>query len=251
VTRTSNYDGPFALGLPDSNSVSSDSSLSDSTSDLSSWSEAEESGWSEASTSSASTSQSHSTSWSETEGEAETDGTAHTESRSTTEGTAQSQGRSTGTTISSGKSSATAHTDGWSEALVPIMAMRPGGVHSKENQAYKAAQLLRSLSPGRCVINYVGPNGLETAMLRIPFRPAAPLDEPTFAKMRAALFATSPSALPCVEAEAQLRERRQALQADIDRVVVSAPADPEEFRIAAPKAARAAQRQAQKPRRRS
>jgi hypothetical protein len=69
--------------------------------------------------------------------------------------------------------------------------------------------------------------------------------------MRAALFATSPSALPCAEAEAQLRERRQALQADINRVVLRAPADPEEFRIAAPKAARAAKRAAKKPGQRS
>lgn len=211
------YDSGLAIGLPDSYGYSTGGahgSGSATTHGLST-------------TASGSTSRSRGRFTAETAGESETHSVGRSESVVESEGIARSNGRAVGETITSGSSSGLAHSRGYSEALIPIMALRPGGVHSKENMLYQAAQMLRSLPTGRCVINYVGPNGLETAMLKIPFRATVPLSDEAFAKLRTAVFEGSPSALPIEEAEAHLRERRRRLLA----TTATIDAEPESFRI--------------------
>ena len=210
------YDSPFS-GLPDSYSYSRGSA----------------SGSGSATTAGSSTTASGSTSTTrgrftaETVGESETHSVGRSESIVKSEGVARSTGHAIGETTTTGSSSGLAHSQGYSEALIPIMALRPGGVHSKENMLYQAAQMLRSLPTGQCVINYVGPNGLETAMLKIPFRPNVPLSAEAFAKLRTSVFDASPSALPIHEAEAHLKERRRRLLA----TTATIEADPETFRV--------------------
>ena len=211
------YDSPLAIGLPDSYSYSSGS--------------ASGSGSATTNGSSATVSGSMSTSRgrfsSETMGEGETHSVGRSDSVVESEGVARSNGRAIGETTTLGSSSGLAHSLGYSEALIPIMALRPGGVHSKENMLYQAAQMLRSLPTGQCVINYVGPNGLETAMLKIPYRATVPLSDEAFARLRTTVFEASPSALPIQEAEAHLRGRRQRLLASTATIDV----EPETFRV--------------------
>jgi hypothetical protein len=210
------YDSPLAIGLPDNYSYSTGSAFGSGSATTNGSS----------STVSGSTSTSRGRFTSETVGEGETHSVGRSESVVESEGVARSNGRAVGETTTLGSSSGLAHSQGYSEALLPIMALRPGGVHSKENILYQAAQMLRSLPTGRCVINYVGPNGLETAMLKIPYRETVPLSDETFAKLRTAIFETSPSALPTEEAEAHLRNRRQRLLAT---TVIDA--EPQTFRV--------------------
>jgi hypothetical protein len=164
----------------------------------------------------------------DTVGEGESHSVGRSESVVESEGVARSKGRAIGETTTTGSSSGLALSQGYSEALIPIMALRPGSVHSKENMLYQAAQMLRSLPTGQCVISYSGPNGLETAMLKIPYRPAIPLSDAAFTALRTALFETSPSAAPIHEAEAHLRERRRRLLATTATIDV----EPETFRVA-------------------
>lgn len=186
-------------------------------------------GRSRATTTSESESRSRGSSRAETKGTSESRSVSRTESLQTSEGVAHSTGRAIGNTQTTGSSWGRAASQGFSEALLPIMELRPGAVHSKENMLYKAAQALRSLPTGRCVISYMGPNGLETAMLKIPYRPGAPLSDEAFAKLRTAVFEASPSALPIQEAEARLRERRQRLLA----TTVQLEPEPMSFRVPA------------------
>ncbi len=211
------YDSALAIGLPDSYSYStgSASGLGSATTSGSS------------STVSGSTSTTRGRFTAETVGEGETHSVGRSESVVQSEGIARSNGRAVGETTTSGSSSGLAYSQGYSEALIPIMALRPGGVHSKENMLYQAAQILRSLPTGQCIINYVGPNGLETAMVKIPYRASIPLSDEAFAKLRTAVFEVSPSALPIEEAEAHLRVRRQHLLATTATIDV----EPETFRV--------------------
>jgi len=163
----------------------------------------------------------------QTVGVGETHSVGRSESVVESEGVARSTGRAIGETMTTGSSFGLALSQGYSEALIPIMALRPGGVHSKENMLYQAAQMLRSLPTGQCVISYSGPKGLETAMLKIPYRPAAPLSDEAFAALRTALFDVSPSAVPIHEAEANLRDRRRRLLGTTATIDV----EPESFRV--------------------
>jgi Helicase HerA, central domain len=223
------YDSYPAIGLPDNYDYSTgrDSGRSSSSSESSGSSHS--SGTSHSITESESTSESHGSSWSETESESESHSVAHTDSVQTSEGLAVGKGRAIGQTHTMGVSSGLALSGGFSEAMIPVMAARPSAVHSKENMLYKAAQMLRSLPTGRCVISYVGPSGLETAMLAIPHRPAAPLAEAAFAKLRGGVFDASPSALPAAEAESRFKARRQQL---LSSTMTVGP-EPESFRVPA------------------
>jgi hypothetical protein len=242
------YDSyPVTTLLPDDYDYSTGTATTDSYSSTGSSGIASSRGTSWATTMSESESISRGTSRVETEGTSESRSVGHTETMQTSEGLAKSIGRAVGETRTAGSSWGTATSAGFSEALIPIMDRRPGGVHSKENMLYKAAQVLRSLPTGRCVISYVGASGLETAMLKIPYRPTIPLSKETFAKLRIAVFNGSPSALPTEEAEAHLKARRQRLLVATVRtspqpVGLRAPAppknggeEPETWRVAAPK----------------
>jgi Helicase HerA, central domain/Type IV secretion-system coupling protein DNA-binding domain len=211
------YDSPFSAGLPDSYNYSTGSASGSGSATTSGFS----------TTASGSTSTTRGRFTAETVGESQTHSVGRSESVVESEGVARSKGRAIGETTTTGSSSGLAHSHGYSEALIPIMALRPGGVHSKENMLYQAAQMLRSLPTGQCVISYVGPSGLETAMLKIPYRPVVPLSDEAFAKLRTAVFQASPSALPMEEAETHLKERRRRLLA----TAATIEAEPETFRV--------------------
>jgi hypothetical protein len=199
------------IGFPDSYNSSTGNSSGQSSSESEGWGSAQTHGTSWASTTSESTSKSQGKFTSETEGEGETHTVGRSDSVEVSEGVARSTGRAVGTTTTSGSNSGLAISQGYSEGLIPIMALRPGSVHSKENVLYQAAQMLCSLPTGQCVINYVGRNGMEAAALRIPYRPTIPLSEEAFAKARLSIFEASPSAQPIADAEARLKERRRLL----------------------------------------
>jgi hypothetical protein len=209
------YESPFA-GLPDSYNYSTGSASGSGSATTSGSS----------STVSGSISKTRGRFTAQTVGESETHSVGRSESVVKSEGVARSNGRAVGETTTSGSSSGLAHSRGYSEALIPIMALRPGGVHSKENVLYQAAQMLRSLPTGRCVISYVGPHGLETAMLKIPYRATVPLSDEAFAKLRTRVFEASPSAQPTQEAEAHLHKRRRRLLA-----TTAIDVEPESFRV--------------------
>jgi hypothetical protein len=179
------YDSyPVTTQWPDDYDYSTGTATSDSYSSTESSGTASSRGTSRATTTSESESISRGTSRAETEGTSESHSVGHTDSVQTSEGLAKSNGRAVGETRTTGSNWGTATSAGFSEALIPIMDMRAGGVHSKENMLYKAAQMLRSLPTGRCVISYAGGSGLETAMLKVPYRQTIPLSEEAFAKLR-------------------------------------------------------------------
>jgi hypothetical protein len=211
------YDSALALGLPDSYGYSTGSASGSGSATT----------HGSSSTVSGSTSTTRGRFTAETVGVGETHSVGRSESVVKSEGIARSKGRAIGETTTTGSSSGLAHSQGYSEALIPIIALRPGSVHSKENMLYQAAQMLRSLPTGQCVISYSGPNGLETAMLKIPYRPAVPLSDAAFTALRTALFEASPSAAPIHEAEAHLRERRRRLLATTATIDV----EPKTFRV--------------------
>ena len=155
-------------------------------------------------------------------------GISTTHSKSVARSQQESIGVTKGNSIGFGQSTS----NGWSEAVVPILATRPGGVHSKENVLYQAAQTLRSLPTGTCFINWVDHNGMQNAMLRVPQLPAATIADDAFDKVRNTVFRASPSALPLPDAEQHLAERRrQLLAAANDRLVKLEPPEPATFRV--------------------
>jgi hypothetical protein len=221
------YDSYPVTGLPEDYDYSTGSASADSYSSSQTAGSSLARGRSWATTTSESESRSRGTSRAETEGTSESHSVGRTKSVQTSEGLAKSTGRAIGATDTTGSSWGSAASHGFSEAMMPIMELRPGAVHSKENMLYKAAQALRSLPTGRCVISYVGPNGLETALLKIPYRPSVPLSDEAFAKLRTAVFEGSPSAVPIREAETRLNERRRRLLA----TTATIDAEPETFRV--------------------
>lgn len=177
---------------------------------------------------------------SDTESESTTHGTTHgtsiakgknwNRSKSTAHSQQKSTGITTGNSIGLGQSTST----GWSEAMVPILEKRPGGVHSKENVLYRAAQTLRSLPTGTCFINWVDRNGMQNALLRVPQLSAIAIPEEAFAKLRCAVFDASPSAIPTQEAQNRLADRRRRLlgAAHAQRLVKADVPEPATFRVA-------------------
>jgi hypothetical protein len=201
------------------------------------------------------TQSSHSSSVSDGFAESDSHGTSHvvtdTESGSVTHGTtrgvaiakgvseehsestAHSRQRSTGVTTGESQNFGQSYSNGWSEAVVPIMAPRPSAVHSKENALYIAAQTLRSLTTGTAVISYVDQNGLNTAMLRVPRRTMPVLADEAFAAIANAIAGASPSAQPVAQARDVVRRRQLQLTkaAQQARLPAPEPTEPQEFRV--------------------
>ena len=117
--------------------------------------------------------------------------------------------------------------------MVPIMALRAGAVHSKENALYLAAQTLRSLTTGTAMISYVDMGGLNTAMLRVPPRTMPALSNEAFAALADAMASCSPSAQPMAEAREVVRRRRLKLvkAAQLARLPAPEPTEAREFRV--------------------
>jgi hypothetical protein len=64
----------------------------------------------------------------------------------------------------------TGHSNGFSEALEPILEDRPGGVHSLQNELYRAGAALRSLPTGIAYVNFVEPDGRAVStFVKVPY----------------------------------------------------------------------------------
>jgi hypothetical protein len=175
----------------------------------------------------------------DTESESETHGIsrgvaiARGVSEEHSESTAHSRQESTGITTGQTQTFGQTFSNGWSEAVVPVMALRASAVHSKENALYMAAQTLRSLTTGTALISYVDHNGLNTAMLRVPRRTIPTLSTDAFRELLSEIAGASPSAQPLEQARAAVRQRRLRLTkaAQQARLPAPEPTDPQEFRV--------------------
>jgi hypothetical protein len=154
-----------------------------------------------------------------------------TEARS--QSTARSRQESTGVTTGETETFGQTASAGWSEAMVPVMAMRASAVHGKENVLYKAAQMLRSLPTGMAFINFVDHTGMNSAVLRVPQRKMPLLSHEAFAALAENIQSRSPSAQPTAQAKEVVRARRVRLikAAQQQRLPRSEPADAKGYRI--------------------
>lgn len=128
----------------------------------------------------------------------------YAESSSRSEMAAQTRGQA--------RSVGTGTSEGSSEALEPILEWLPSAVHSKDTMLYKAGQMLRSLPTGIAYLNYVGQSGAVSTLFTVPpiFTPSIARDE--FSRMRDALIATSPAAIPIKAALWHIADRERELR---------------------------------------
>jgi hypothetical protein len=101
----------------------------------------------------------------------------------------------------------TSKTEGFSEALEPIIQWLPSAVHSKDNQLYKAGLMLRSLPRGTAYINFVGQSGTVSTLFTVPPIFTPKIDKADFEKLRDGLMAESPAAIPIKAALWQIADR--------------------------------------------
>jgi hypothetical protein len=78
------------------------------------------------------------------------------------EGEALTQARSRATTLSRARSRGRGETRGVSEAFEPIYADLPSAWHGKDNELYRAGELLRALPVGRAYVSWRGRCALVT-----------------------------------------------------------------------------------------
>ena len=151
-----------------------------------------------------------------TKGSASTKGVAFTTSESATKGLSHSHGRG--------------GSEGWSEALEPILADRPTAVHSLDNMRYMAGEVLRNFSAGYAAISLVDGNGLKHAVLKAAHVPDCKLTDEQFDTLRLAFLQRSPSAVPIEMALASLAARQSKLLQRAARLVNAEPEAPQQFR---------------------
>ena len=89
----------------------------------------------------------------------------------------ESTGMTDGRSLAEGKSWAS----GWSEALVPIMKVRPTAVHSLQNVTHMAAEMLCSLPTGVAVVRTIQNGSIEGAIIRVPYRECLPVSDEQYA----------------------------------------------------------------------
>jgi hypothetical protein len=183
-------------------------------------------------------------------------GASHASSAGTQRGSARGSSHSSSwsETTMKGEMQGTSTSEGFTEGIVPVFKELPGSVHSLENVRYMAARQLRSLARGNAFISYVGIEGWKGARVSVPRVQEAQTPTDGAGGVRAALLNASPSALPAAEAQAALDKRELALfvvaatfngplavTAKANAVSVkargtkTAPAEPENWRVAAPK----------------
>lgn len=147
-------------------------------------------------------------------------------------------------------------TSGWTEGLEPEFAPLPGGVHSKENALYFAAQTLRSLKTGQGFVNFVGQDGMQAALCAVPPVHKTTLSDEAFTALRQRMLDESPSAIAADRAAECVAEREQRLIAEAAEARrptsrpgpksspaetassaerAEAPEEPNTWRVAAPK----------------
>jgi hypothetical protein len=139
-----------------------------------------------------------------------------------------------GETVTESYSHSSSETHGESEGLEPTYENLPSAVHSYDNAVYMAAQKLRGLAAGEAYVSYVDQDGMHSARVRVPLVKQVAVADPTFVGIRALMLSRSPSALPTPDAAAQLDRREQDL-VDAANLLRLPPAEPEDFRVKAPK----------------
>ncbi|RXH12330.1 DUF87 domain-containing protein [Bradyrhizobium guangzhouense] len=166
-----------------------------------------------------------------TQGFSIAEGTTTSKSWSQAHAVQESDGVTKGSSVAKGDN----WSAGWGETLAPVMAMRPGAVHSKDNVLTMAANKLRSLTTGTAFINYVDHTGMNAALLQVPYREMPTLSAEEFARVVDAVCAKSPSALPVDEAQERAQRRKQVLiqAARMRRLPPPEPASAAEFRVPA------------------
>jgi hypothetical protein len=169
------------------------------------------------------------TTWGSTHGVAHTTGRHADRSRSRARSRQESTGETRGTSNALGSSWAR----GWSEALTPILRLKPTAVHSLQNVTHMAAETLCSLPTGVAVVRTVGTGGIEGAVVRVPERPCPSVSDQQYASDLDTIMTHSGSALPMREAQAQIEARERALIAAVVRS--RPPAEPSSFRVSAPR----------------
>lgn len=120
---------------------------------------------------------------------------------------------------------------GNSEALEAVLTNLPSAVHSRDNVRYMAGLLVRGLPTGRAVVNYVGPNGMVSSLLKVPLVSEQRLSPDAFCRLRQEALSRSASALPAARAAELVAEREQMILAATKPAEV---AEPETFRTKAP-----------------
>lgn len=151
-----------------------------------------------------------------TNGTARTKGVAYSTSESTTHGISHSKGRG--------------GSQGWSEALEPVLADRPTSVHSLENVRYMAGEVLRNFAAGFAAISLVDGDGLKTAVLKTARVADCKLTSEQFDTLRREFLQRSPSAVPIEEALASLAARRSKLLQRAGQLRDAEPEAPQQFR---------------------
>jgi hypothetical protein len=151
-----------------------------------------------------------------TNGSAWTKGVAYSTSESTTQGISRSRGRG--------------GSQGWSEALEPVLADRPTSVHSLENVRYMAGEVLRNFAAGFAAISLVDGDGLKTAVLKTARVADCKLTSEQFDTLRYEFLQRSPSAVPIEEALASLATRRSRLLQRAGQLRDAEPEAPQQFR---------------------
>jgi hypothetical protein len=110
-------------------------------------------------------------------------------------------------------------------------------VHSIENARYLAAQKLRSLPAGQAFASFVDATGLHTTQVNVPLVQAVPVNEATFRRLRALVFARSPSAIATPQAIQRL-EGHDAILLEQAQRLPEGDAEPSSFRVPAPRRAK-------------
>jgi hypothetical protein len=151
-----------------------------------------------------------------TKGSAWTTGVAYTTSESTTHGLSHSHGRG--------------GSQGWSEALEPILADRPTSVHSLDNVRYMAGEVLRNFAAGFAAISLVDGDGLKTAVLKTARVADCKLTPEQFDMLRHEFLQRSPSAVPIETALASLATRQSKLLQRAGQLRDAEPDAPQQFR---------------------
>lgn len=151
-----------------------------------------------------------------TNGSAWTKGVAYSTSESTTQGISRSRGRG--------------GSQGWSEALEPVLSDRPTSVHSLENVRYMAGEVLRNFAAGFAAISLVDGDGLKYAVLKTARVADCKLTSEQFDTLRHEFLQRSPSAIPIETALASLATRQSLLLQRAGQLRDAEPEAPHQFR---------------------
>lgn len=163
----------------------------------------------------------------------QTVGRATTEGNADTVGTSHSRASTTGSTRGTSRGSTQGHSSnvGWSEGFEPLMANLPVAVHSLENVKHYAGELLCSLPTGTCVVRTVEGGRIEGAIVRVPERPCAPVDDKQYATDVALIVDYGSAGVAMEVAQAAIAAREERIVATAAALVTGAIEEPQSFRV--------------------